>query len=108
MGSSVVMSVDHDGRDRDVAHLHVRTSTMSRKTHSVVLYLSVAVAIFAVVVSVAATIYYSHRWSEQRKDAQIASCERGNVLRGVVNTIIVEANLTVAPSPMTNCKEIIR
>lgn len=81
---------------------------MSKRTHSTVLYVSVAVAIAAIVVSLAATVYYSRHLDSERRDAQVAACERANVLRMVVNNIIVEASLSVAPSPISNCKEIIR
>ena len=65
-------------------------------TLELVLVLSVIVVFCTMVL----TIAFTYREGNQRKDTQIAACERGNVIRAKVNTLIVlhpQANLQRIP-----------
>lgn len=84
---------------------------MSHKAHTWLLWLSVTGAAFAIVVSMVATVLYSHHLSADRRAEQIAGCERANQQRAYINAII-EAHdlptLALPPIPIPNCEEIIK
>lgn len=54
-----------------------------------------------------ATVLYVNREATIRRDASVASCERGNTLRQTVNVIIVQLDLNdLAPLPLVDCSRI--
>lgn len=63
-----------------------------------------------VIACLVAAVLYVDRENDMRRDAQIASCERGNTIRHTLNLIVVHVGLAddVAPLPVVACAQIIR
>lgn len=82
---------------------------MSHRTHSVLLYASVASAIAAIVLSMAATVVYASHAAAARRAEQIAGCERANLQRLYINKIIEHhPEFALPPIPIPDCRKIIK
>jgi hypothetical protein len=72
---------------------------------------SVVVGIAAIVLSMAATVWYSAHLASDRRADQVAGCERANVQRAYINAIIdahTHPSLALPPIPIPDCEQIIK
>ena len=84
---------------------------MSHKAHTRLLVVSVAAGVAAIVLSMAATVWYSSHLASTRRTEQIAGCERANVQRSYINVIIAahtHPSLALPHIPIPICEEIIK
>jgi len=74
-----------------------------------IMWVAVGMCVAVVVVSLFATIGYSRHLSDDRRAEQIAGCERANVLRGYMNTILLHhSGLGLPAVPIIDCEAIIK
>ena len=82
---------------------------MTHKTHSLLLAASVAVAVAAIVLSMAATIVYSKHLASDRRAEQVAGCQRANVQRAFINRLLAaHPELGLPPIEIPVCETIVR
>ena len=82
---------------------------MSHSTHNRLLFASVALAAAAVVISMAATVWYSSHLASDRRAEQIAGCLRANQQRVYINKIIEHhPTFELPPIVIPDCQTIIK
>lgn len=83
------------------------TNTQPHRWHITFLTFAVAICIAVVMLSLVATIFYVKKGDDRRRDDQIASCERGNVIRAAVNDIIAATATRVDTLVFIDCPNVI-
>ena len=95
--------------DRVLADGRVGARTMSTKTHNRLLAASVTVAVVAIFLSMVAVAVYSRHLSADRRQEQIAGCERANQQRVYLNKIIEHhPTFELPPIVIPDCNAIIK
>jgi heme exporter protein D len=74
-----------------------------------IMWVAVGMCVVVVVASMLATVFYSRHLSDDRRAEQVAGCERANVLRGYINTILLHHPTLGLPAvPIIDCEAIIK
>lgn len=74
--------------------------------HEHLLTIVVAGCVAAVTAAVIVAVLYVRQADSALRDEQIATCERGNLIRHEVNTVVDRLNLGLPPLKMADCSSI--